>query len=54
MTLALFVSLLLLLAGGLAVGGVYLLLGLAWAMLAAAAVLLGFAIVLRMGMTPNG
>jgi len=54
MTLALLVILLLLIASGLAVGGIYLLVGLAWAMIAAAVALAAFAILLRMGMTPNG
>jgi len=51
MTLALLVILMLLAAGGLAVGGVYLLAGVAWAMLSASLVLLALAVLLRMGMT---
>jgi hypothetical protein len=49
-TLPLIIIAMLLLAGGLAIGGVYLLTSPAWAMLAAAVVLLGYAIVLRAGL----
>jgi len=45
---------LLLLAAGLAVGGVYLLAGEAWAMLAAAVILVAFAVVLCRSLTANG
>lgn len=54
MRLALLVIAILLIAGGLAVGGVFLLVGPGWAMLAAAAVLVGYAWLLRMGLTANG
>ncbi len=39
---------------GLAIAGVYLLAGLAWALIAAGAALVGLAELLRRGMTPNG
>lgn len=45
---------LLLLAAGLAVGGVYLLVGEAWAMLTAAAALVAFAALLCRSLTANG
>lgn len=54
MTVAVLVILLSVLAALCGVGGVYLLLGLAWALIAAAVVLALFAFVLRMGMTSNG
>lgn len=54
MTVAVLVILLAVLAASCGVAGVFLLLGLAWALIAAAAALALFAVVLRMGMTPNG
>lgn len=53
MTPALLVILLLVMAAGLAVAGVHLLAGAAWAMLAAAVILTAFAVLLRLGMKPN-
>lgn len=53
MRLALLVIALLLAAAGLAVAGVYLLLGLPWSLIAAAVILVAFAMLLRTGMVPN-
>lgn len=50
----LLVVLLLVSAAGLAVAAVHMLAGLAWSMIAGAVVLVAFAALLRMGMTPNG
>lgn len=54
MKLVIAIVLLLLVSAGLAVGAVYLLAGTAWAMIAAAAALAGFAALLSRGLTANG
>lgn len=51
---ALLVVLLLVSAAGLAVAAVHMLAGMAWAMIAGAVALVGFAALLRLGMASNG
>lgn len=54
MTIELLFLMLIILAAALAVAGSYLLWGLAVALLTASGAVLAFALLLRMGMTPNG